>query len=466
MTKNEYGEAVIKWVTITVLIAVSLFFVILYRNTFILNNPEGQTEIPPVTSPPVDNDEDDEEDDEEIPVIVGPVITYSTFPRVAITSSNGEFYTNSGGASDEKLMNVIDLGGFYYLILETNSNGRDYRADRDSVAVAKFNHEGTLVNTVTLNANRNEYYLQSKITNNGILIAAKGTGGITYYNVSFDLTSSKAVTADNYSEILMYYTSEHTLMAGVDNKNLVVYAVDGNLNKVFSNTIEFEVNISLLEILPAMYGYSIVVSVNSDTPCAYVTSLNSGGDLLSKSLISSSRVLKFTPTSTGYTMLERSGQTLYLKGVNTSLVQQFRTLIGEGTGGDFYALHNGYVTFIYSDNDTVSKHLGKYGDIITTNDIDFKDVISINSASSNQNAIFFYANVRSHGGTMNTRVINYTTNNIVSYSNVLGGYYQDNAVRIIVKNDLVITFMNTKSNNANFLSNYGGSDIFIFAKKL
>ena len=54
MAKNEYGEAVIKWITVTVLIAVSLFFVILYKNVFI-NKPEGLTEEKPQVSSTPDN---------------------------------------------------------------------------------------------------------------------------------------------------------------------------------------------------------------------------------------------------------------------------------------------------------------------------------------------------------------------------------------------------------------------------
>lgn len=463
MPKNEYGEAVIKWVTISVLIAVSVFFIILYRNIYTQETETGRTEDnPPVVASPPPTDEDNDEDPED-PIVEGPIIVYNTFPREAITNSQGEFYLNTGGVGNEKLMDVIDFAGHYYLILETNSNGKDYRADRDSVALCKINYNGEILNTLTLNASRNEYYVESKITNNGILIAARGQGGITYYNVTFNLTYSKAVTQDSYTSIKMFYTRDYTLCAGIKDKMLTLYAIDDNLNKLYSNSTEFDNNVSLLEILPSAYGFNVIVNVSGTSPAAYINSYNNSGDLLSKSVLSNNKILKLMPVSSGYAMLEQNGLSIYLRIVNQSLVQQFRTLIGDGSGGDFYSLHNGYIVFLYNDTGTLSKHISPGGDIITYNDWDYHNIIEIKSSFITSEGIYFYADVRGHGGTKNTRVVNYTKNNLATYSNTIGGFFQDNAVKILIRDNKVITFMTTHSNNSSFMNNYGGSDIFVFA---
>jgi len=465
MAKNEYGEAVIKWITVTVLVAVSLFFIILYKNLFV-DAPTGNTEEQPTisTSPEETDNNDDDDDDDDTPI--GPVITYSTFPRIAITNSEGEFYTNTGGSSNEKLKDVIDIGGYYYLILETSSNGKDYRAETQSIAVAKLDYSGTISKTLTLVSTRNETYLASKLTNSGFLVAAKGSDGITYYLINFDLTFTKAVTSDSYTEITMFYTRDFILMLGVKDRNLTVFAYNDSLNKIFSNTIQYDANICVTDIFPGSYGYHIVVNLLTDTPSSYITSINETGDLLSRVVVSNSKLLKITPIATGYALLEKSGNTIYLKGVNSSLTQQFRTAIGEGTGGDFYPLSNGYITFIYSETGTVSKHLCRFGDIITVNDYDFQDIVNIKSFCPGDDAIYFYADVISHGGTLDTMLINYNSNNIVTYSEVLGGYYQDNAEKVIIKDNIIVAFLTSYSNNTDFMGNFGGSDIFIFAKKI
>lgn len=461
MTKNEHGEAVIKWITITVLIAVSLFFVVLYKNVFLDDKPKGQTEQqPPSNSNPPDDDEKND------PPVVIPEIKYSTFPRVASTSNNGEYYINTGGTSDEILKDVIDIGGFFYLILETDSNGYDYRAERESIAIAKMSNDGTIISTLTLMANRNEYYLCSKITNYGMLIAASGKGGITYYGITFDLTYSKAITSDEFTHMEMFYTREGIIVAGTLSNLLTIIMIDDNLNNVFYKTIDLESNISIMEIFPSTYGFSIVTNIDSETPCSYFININNNGDFLSKNLISSNKLLKIMPISSGFALLEKSGTGLYLKAIDNSYIQQFRTQIGEGIGGDFYPLPNGYVTFIYNDDKTISKHLCRFGDIITINDMDFMDIIEIKSFYITQDSMYFYADIMSHGGTKDTKVINYTRNNMVTYSKIIGGYFQDNAVKIIIKDNLLITFMTTHSNNSNFMDNFGGSDIFVFASSI
>ncbi|MGI6701007.1 MAG: hypothetical protein ACOX3U_00845 [Christensenellales bacterium] len=462
MQKSEYGEAVIKWITVTVLIAISLFFFFLYRNVFLIT-PKGQTEEQPdPTNTPGSTPGDEEEEDEEPPA---QTIVYSILPRSAVTGEGGEYHINTGGPMSDKLKDVIDIGGYYYLILETASNGGDYRAETESVAVAKLDYSGTLLSTVTLINTRNEKYLCSKINNNGILIAAKGAGGITYYDVNFDLEYSKAVTSDDFTQLKMYYTRDFVLCAGIKGKNMTVFAYDEALNRLFSNVIAYEGEAGVLEIFPSVSGFSIIVNQQSETPCSYLTAINGSGGLINKRLLTNSRLLKIYPTPEGgFTLLELSGKTLYLKCVSNSMSELFRTAIGEGNGGDFYPLHNGYITFIYSEYPTISKHLCRFGDIITVNERDFEDIASIKSFCYTQDAIYFYADAVSHGGTKDTRIINYNSNNAVTYSEVIGGYYQDNAVKLYIKNNLAIAFMYSHSVNAAFMNNFGGSDVFVFCR--
>ena len=219
---SENSESIVKWITVTILIAISVFFAILYQNTTEMPTGEAAKEvIDEIKEDPLE--EPTEEDTPAEDPYVAPVITYTTFPKSAFTSSTGEYYINTGGENDEYLQEVIDFNGYYYLILETNSNGNDYNADRAGVAVAKIDYNGTIIKTVTLVGGRNETYLSSKISGMGIVIAALGTSGINYYLVSFELEYSKSVTSDIFDSIKMYYTRDYTLIAGTTGKNITIF---------------------------------------------------------------------------------------------------------------------------------------------------------------------------------------------------------------------------------------------------
>lgn len=462
MTKSEYGEAVIKWVTITVLVVISIFFVFLYRNIFIKNTPQGHTENPHYENPINDDPPKEDINPEDTPV--PPVIEYSEFPRPAYTNANGEFYNNTGGTGNDTLKDVINLAGYYYLILETNSNGNDYMAERNSIALAKFNYGGELEDTLTLKATRDEYYLASKITNNGILISAQGEGGIVYYLINFDFTYSKLQTADNYQQIKMYYTRDYTLVLGAKDNTLSIKGICDNLNILFANTIEYSSRLDIVDIFPSSYGYNIIVSLNNKT--SYMTLINNSGDLSSNNLISNRELLKIIPVDGSFTILEKEDNSIYLRSIDNSLITQFDANIGDANNSDFYPVHNGYIAFLMKDTGTTTTHLSRLGEIITYNDRDYKDIKSIQSFTYTDDGIYFYANIESVNGVKDTRLINYSRNNLATYSAIIGGFMPDDAHTIIIKEDYAILFLTSMSYNTSFINNYGNKDVFIIKQKL
>ncbi len=459
MAKHEYGEAVIKWITITVLVAVSIFFVILYKNIFI-DPSSGNPGLPQVSGEPEpSSSESPSPSVTEQPE--GPVIVYSDYPRTPEAYGAG-WYQGIGGAGSEKLKEVMTIGDYYYLILETDSNSWDFKATITSIAIAKVSLEGVMVGAVTLSGGRAENYLSSKAIGNGIMIAAQGDSGITYYSLSLDLTYSKAVTGDDYDRIKMYYTRDYVLIAGEKDNKITAFALDFTLNRKWSRTLEYTDNARVIEIFPSAQGFSLAVSIDSESPCSYFTAISSIGAFLGNTSLGSGELIKAIPCSSGWTLMVKNDNSLRLKLLNFSLETQFDTALGEGTGGDFYCLNNGYVVFLYGESGTVSKHLCRYGDIITVNDYDFTEVTSINSFASGNGEVFFYADVVTGGGGKDTRIYNYTSNNIVNYTSTIGGYFQESGIKIVASDGFLTVFLTSFSVNGCFIDNLGGADVYVF----
>ena len=68
----------------------------------------------------------------------------------------------------------------------------------------------------------------------------------------------------------------------------------------------------------------------------------------------------------------------------------------------------------------------------------------------------------SGGGGKDTKIYNYTSNNIVNYTSTIGGYFQESAVKIVASDGFLTVFLTSFSVNGCFIDNLGGADIYVF----
>ena len=117
-----------------------------------------------------------------------PDVEYSVFPRVAVRGKDS-IVNVTGGPGSEYLCDSYHLGGSIYALISTDSNGDDYRARGQGIAVARFDEGCNLKETLTLENSIGCRYLCACPSASGLLIVASCTEGIRVWSVSTSMVS-------------------------------------------------------------------------------------------------------------------------------------------------------------------------------------------------------------------------------------------------------------------------------------
>lgn len=466
MAKNEHAESVIKWVTITVLIAVSLFFAVVYKSVFIDKNKIGlnegdkiSTEITNGEKSPTNNDN---------PPTPPPKVDYSVFPRNSkeyINSQNR--YAHIGGNKNDYVKNVIELKDFYFLVCQTNSNGDDFSATRQSIAIAKLQLDGTLIKTYTIPFSEDEYYLNSKRFGNNIFIASKSNNTTNFYQVNSDLTVNKLNLQTQTNSLNLYYTPIPSQMVciGVNGKNMYIKVVDNTLCIKHSYAREYAENdIKIFNIFTNIAGYSVVMKRDTTN---YISNFNFEGNFLNEYEISKRELIKIIPCREGYNVLEKSGEDIIFRTIdninyqNVSYIDE--VVVGQGINADFYNKKNGSIIFIYSNNSNTKVYHYHHGVKISDVSANYSKVkkVSYFVPVIKKNTDKLYLLTETTDG---TKLFIYNENLDTEVNNIcsINGNYHEECVKLIVNDTSFNLFINTDSNDNYFSENFGETDIYFF----
>ncbi|MDR3215846.1 MAG: hypothetical protein LBT55_00315 [Clostridiaceae bacterium] len=182
-----------------------------------------------------------EEEPGEEPELPPDNIYYSVLPRAATTLQDGSVYQHVGGIGSEVLKAVHLRGdGKSVVMVETASNGYDFRASARSVGAALFSR-GALEKTITLDPG--ESYLDSVISGFGIFVAAKGNGYIKHYRIApdFESVTKKTLAAGKDAEYLLSGVrtdGAYLLLLAGRTLSLNYIDADGNLEFVYDRALE------------------------------------------------------------------------------------------------------------------------------------------------------------------------------------------------------------------------------------
>ena len=116
-----------------------------------------------------------------------PTVTYSRLPRIPYTY-DGVTCNVTGTEGNESVLDYYAFGGEVYVILSTDTDGQDYRAEGPSLAVARFDDACVLKDTLTLPQSGGCTYLCASLYDYGLLLVGAGNGQLRLWTVSTNMT--------------------------------------------------------------------------------------------------------------------------------------------------------------------------------------------------------------------------------------------------------------------------------------
>lgn len=296
---------------------------------------------------------------------VTPPVEYSVLPRQP-RLIDGIAVGVSGGVQDEFALESYTLGGYLYAVVRTFSNGLDYRAaDAGSLAVARYDSNGVLTNTVTLDNSAGCEYLCSCLYDNGILIAAKEQDAMRLFGVSFSLSQSTAPIPYRVEQARCIYTAGGAVLAAVGER-LHVFCMDTNLQVGWSYSTP-ALGYRLLDL----YDYNGVYSVFcAGTTAGAVFRFSSSG-LLGQTTIERPDVV--VPYASGY-VVGRAGIVAKLYGYDYELGYIGCTELGAGSALWIGSYSGGVVAFAKENQKIAGYLLCNHLDIQCTFDLPSGDL--------------------------------------------------------------------------------------------
>lgn len=169
----ENRKTVIKWAVVLTVVALAVFAYATFGTSgSAVADVSGVAEAPS-TPNTEDVSEAPKSDGAEASEETQDSVVYSEFPRGATTTEGYSFH-HTGGTDDEQTRAAYVLGKNKYIVLQTESNGYDYRAKKSSVGLARICGD-ELVGTSTLCEGE---YLDSRVTGAGIYVLLAANGGV------------------------------------------------------------------------------------------------------------------------------------------------------------------------------------------------------------------------------------------------------------------------------------------------
>ncbi len=305
-------------------------------------------------TPPVES-KADEPPKVDTPVL--PTVEYSVLPRQP-KLIDGVAVGVSGGAKYETLMESYALGGYVYALVHTYSNGQDYRAaENGSLAVARYDSNGVLTDTVTLDGSAGCEYLCSSLYDNGILIVAKEQEAMRLFGISFSLSQSTATVPYNVVEARCVYTPGGAVIAAIGER-LHVFCADNNLQVGWSYSTP-ALGYRLLEL----YDYNGIYSIFCAGTTAGTVFRCSSSGLLGQTAIE--RPDAVVPYASGY-VVGRAGTNAELYSYSYDLAYIGCTELGSGSALWLGSYNGGAVAFVKEEQKVAGYLLCNHLDIQCT----------------------------------------------------------------------------------------------------
>lgn len=294
-----------------------------------------------------------------------------SYPRT-VKITNDYSYQNLGGSGLEEFRDAIFYGNNVFVFFETDSGDYDCTANNRTVAIAKLNQNGDLLNVLTLPASQDSRFLSARPYQNGFLILTCSAQKNVLYQIGFDLMLQKTKELPYMPQAYLYVNDSSFLIAGA-NERLSFACFDFSLVPVFERETEITSQ-NLFAILPdSLYSYRIFYQNNNGVYCLTLTSK---GDVDKINELADGKLLSFSPRSeqnaTFFYFLTQNGNTMTLTKTDKAFNRVFIKYINGENG---VILFDKYVTVAYK-NETALQfcficHCGE--DLITLSHPQLKD---------------------------------------------------------------------------------------------
>ena len=245
--------------------------------------------------------------------------TYSTLPRFAAQVQ--QFVCNvTGTRGEESIIDYYAFGGYVYVLLYTDTDGDDYRAQGRSLAVARFDADCTLRDTLTLPRSAGYTYMCASLGDYGLLIAAMGQTDMRVWSVSVNLVAKTQEYPYTATDARMVYGREGNVLCFTGDK-LYAMCLSPSLNVLWLHSASLDA-MRLVDVYITASTYTVVCT--SATQGAAYT-LSAHGFVMRTSLVAIDAI---TPYAGGYAVVNNVMSSLYLYDISFGLVKTVSSIGG------------------------------------------------------------------------------------------------------------------------------------------
>ena len=250
--------------------------------------------------------------DAALPTAAPAAPTYSTLPRFATQAQ--QFVCNvTGTTGEESALDYYAFGGYVYVVLSTDTDGQDYRAAGPSLAVARFDSDCTLRDTLTLPQSAGYTYLCASLGDYGLVVCATDGHDLRVWAVSVNLVAKTQAYPYAPTRARMVYGSEG---------NVLVFAGD----KLYAMCLSSTLNVLWLHAAAVDGMHPLAVYITASTYTVVCTSATQGAAYTLNALgfvtrIPLGAIDAITPCATGYAVVNSVLATLSLYDAAFGLVK-------------------------------------------------------------------------------------------------------------------------------------------------
>lgn len=348
-----------KWLALTLMISLSVLCFAVYSKYY------GEKDLwqDTGTHPSADADEsDDSPDDGQKPsdeddtppedeTEQGPY--YNEFPREA--SIKGDILVqNVGGDADDLLKEVHKFGGKYYLIIQTASDGYDIKSDANGISVAVLDQNLRLESVLRVSGETDETFLYSKLTAEGIIVAANGSDYTKLYKISFASEKENSLYLNKFYSTDIYYKGDRLFVFGAEAGSLSVTVTDLSLNRINSSSTPAEGRLSLKGIFPAGNGFNLAAVSDADKTYFFNYTPNTGLNVINiMDKTSVMQIIPFRENGTNmYAAILSDQSGLNLVKTDASFETLLSRPLAEGENALLIPIGGNYMTAVFKDGES------------------------------------------------------------------------------------------------------------------
>lgn len=441
-----------KWLVIILLVSISIFSYAMYDSFFVSDSgnvkgedTSGQDEKP--LPPP---------EDETKP----PKIVYSKLPRQALVLGNTTIQ-HTGGSDEEELIATHTLGATTIMILKTASNSFDYKAE-NHLALALFD-DAELKSTLVF-SQKDEVFLDSKTTSNGIVILTKTANGVCKLRqYSTAIISLGEATLDLDGKTLdcakFYLDGTSLLLFGLTDSYLVCKSVSRSLTVddicLPYNLVDYS---DIISIQKVNNNFVLALNSKSELDSAIILSMTAKSGFNLEKTVTSEQAISLgvgveesvpyfiltTKTQAGVHLQKLSAtfSTLYaitLNGIESAVVSQSQ---------------NGYIAVTPKSIYYLCKHLDSFyiHDLKQSDLGEEFDLVKSILYFGGKHYVMFYS-LQTHKASI-VQISDFSANIMYSFG------AENSRITLNISTSSLRVFFTTALRSEIFASNFGGKDVF------